>query len=151
MKIEVNGKDNYNIFINSNYVGNVDFFSKEEIISFIKDIIMKIKKRLRLNGFYKVKVFPQKKIGMFVELYKLDELEYSNNLDLRVVVYLDEICFFETDDYFLIEHYNNKRYMDGKFFCIVDEFFDEILSKVEFGRFIYGKEVINLLNNGRIL
>ena len=151
MKIEVSGKNNYNIFINRQYTGNMDFFNKEELISFIKEFILKIRSRLNLRGFYKVKVFPQNYVGLFIELIKLDDLEFSNNLDLRVIVCFDEKFFYETDDYFLIENCNEKRYLDRKFFCIVDDCFEEILSKVEFGRFIYGKEVINLLNKGRVL
>ena len=151
MKIEISGKNNYNIFINRNYIGNVDLSSKEELAGFIKSFILGIREKLNLRGFYKVKVFPHDSIGLFVELIKLDELEFSNNLDLRVIVYLNEKIFFETDDYFLIEDCNDKRYLDGKFFCIVDDYFESLLSKVEFGRFIYGKEVINLLNKGKVL
>lgn len=151
MKIEISGKNNYNIFVNRNYVNDIDFSSKEELVKFIKKFILSIRSQLNLRGFYKVKVFPHEQVGMFVELIKLDELEFSNNLDLRVIVYLNEKIFFETDDYFVIEKCNEKRYLDGKFFCIVDDYFDSLLSKVEFGRFIYGKEVINLLNKGKVL
>ena len=63
----------------------------------------------------------------------------------------DEEYYFETDDYDVIKECNDIRYMDGLFYCVVDDSFDRILEKVEFGRFIYGKEVINLLNNSKVL
>ena len=63
----------------------------------------------------------------------------------------DDNFYFETEDYDLIRNCNDKRYKDGLFYCVVDNDFDKILEKVEFGRFIYGKEVINLLNNSQIL
>lgn len=151
MKIEVSGKNSYNIFLNRQYIKNVDLTSTEEIIDFIKRIIIKHKKKLNLMGFYKVKVFPQDKIGMFVEIDKLDELEFSNNLDLRIVVFSNDVFFYETSDYSLIEDFNEKRYFDGKFYCVVDDYFNDIFSKVEFGRFVYGKEVNNLLNKGKVL
>lgn len=151
MKIEVSGKDDYVIFLNRPYLGNVNFSQKEELISFIKDFILKLKRHLCLRGFYKIKVFPQDKVGIFLELLKLDDMDLSNNLDLRIIVMQDEKFFFETDDYDLIKNYNDKRYFEGHFYCVVDDYFDEIIEKVEFGRFIYGKEVINLLNNGIVL
>lgn len=151
MKIEVSGKNNYNIFLTREYVKCIDISSNEAIIQFIKDYISKIKTRFNLTGFYKAKVFPKDNLGIFIELIKLDESDFSNNLDLRIIVYFNEKIFYETDDYYLIENCNSKRYFDGKFFCIVDDCFDDLLSKVEFGRFIYGKEVNNLLNKGKIL
>lgn len=151
MKIEVSGKDDYVIFLNRSYLRNVNFSEKDDVIIFIKDFLLKLKSYLCLRGFYKVKVFPQDKIGMFLELLKLDDMDLSNNLDLRIIVMQEEKFFFETDDYDLIKNCNNKRYYEGHFYCVVDDYFDELLEKVEFGRFIYGKEVINLLNKGIVL
>ena len=56
--------------------------------------------------------------------------------------YLDilNIKRLETDDYEVIEKCNDKRYKDGRFYCIVDDSFNSVLEKVEFGNFIYGKD-----------
>lgn len=151
MKIEMCGKDIYNIFVNRVYIKNIDLSIREDIVKCVKEIIFRVRNRLGLRGFYKIKVFPQDKIGLFLEIIKLDDNEISNNLDLRIVVYMDEKFYFETNDFFRIENCNDKRYFDGLFYCIVDDDFDLVLEKVEFGRFIYGKEVNNLLNNSLIL
>ena len=151
MRIETCGKNNYIIFINSNYVKADIFLIKEELIKFIKEFMFKIKNRLNLRGFYKLKVYLNSKIGIFLDVNKLDDIDLTNNLDLRILVLDDVDFYFETDDYEVIKNCNDKRYKDGHFYCIVDDSFDELLEKVEFGRFIYGKEVINLLNNSLIL
>lgn len=151
MKIESCGKDNFNIFINRLYVKEIDFNSKDELVCFIKEFILKVKNKLGMRGFYKIKVYPQDIIGIFLDVTKLDDVDLSNTLDLRVIIMSDERIYYETEDYSKIESYNDKRYMDGLFYCVVDDYFDNILEKVEFGRFIYGKEVINLLNNSLIL
>ena len=113
--------------------------------------MFKIKNRLNLRGFYKLKVYLNSKIGIFLDVNKLDDIDLTNNLDLRILVLDDVDFYFETDDYDVIKNCNDKRYKDGHFYCIVDDSFDELLEKVEFGRFIYGKEVINLLNNSLVL
>lgn len=151
MKIEVNGKNGYKIFINREYIKEVNFEEKDSISEFVKKYLIKIKDKLKLRGFYKVKVFPHKKLGLYLDIKQLEELEFSNNIDLRIIISLDEKFFFETDDYFLVSKYSNVRYLDGKFYCLIDDYFDEILEIVEFGDIIYGEEVINLLNKSIIL
>lgn len=151
MKIECCGNCGYNIFINKEYVRGIDLLNKDDVVKFIKNYIFKFRSRLKLCGFYKIKVFVHKSVGLFLEITKLDDLDLSSSLDLRIIVFYDETVYYETNDYFLIEKCNDIRFFDGKFFCIVDDYFDEVIKKCEFGRFIYGKEIINLLNNGIIL
>lgn len=151
MKIEMLTKDSYRIFVNKLYIKDVNLDEKEAIILAVKDIIQKLKQKLQLRGFYKVKVFPNKNIGLFIEIIQLEDLEFSNNLDLRVVVYFDEKFYFETEDYFTIQKYDNVMFFDDKFYCLIDDSFEDMLEIVEFGRLIYGKEVTNLLNNGTVL
>lgn len=151
MRIESCGKNNFSIFINNEYVQDIVYSSKEELIMFIKDFIFKVKVKLNMRGFYKIRVYPQEGIGIYLDVDKLDDIDLSNSLDLRVIIMNDDNFYFETEDYDLIRNCNDKRYKDGLFYCVVDNDFDKILEKVEFGRFIYGKEVINLLNNSQIL
>lgn len=151
MRIESCGKNNFSIFINNEYVQDIVYSSKEELIMFIKDFIFKVKAKLNMRGFYKIRVYPQEGIGIYLDVDKLDDIDLSNSLDLRVIIMNDDNFYFETEDYDLIRNCNDKRYKDGLFYCVVDNDFDKILEKVEFGRFIYGKEVINLLNNSQIL
>lgn len=151
MKIEMLTKDSYRIFVNKLYIKDVNLDEKEAIILAVKDIIQKLKQKLKLRGFYKVKVFPNKNIGLFIEIIQLEDLEFSNNLDLRVIVYFDEKFYFETEDYFTIQKYDNVMFLDDKFYCLIDDSFDDMFEIVEFGRLIYGKEVINLLNKGTVL
>lgn len=151
MKIEIYSKGIYKIFINKEIIKVVDLNNRDSIVKCVKNILYKLKTRLGLNGFYKIKVFPHEKIGLFLEVIKLDDSDYSNSLDLRVVVYMEDKFYFETADYFVIEKCNDKRYMDGLFYCLVDDSFEDVLAKVEFGKFIYGKEVNKVLNNGIVL
>ena len=151
MRIESYGKFDFKIFINSDYIGDLDYSNKELVINFIKKLLVKLKSKLSMRGFYKIRVYPNDKIGMFLDVTKLDDIDLSNNLDLRIIIMYDEDYYFETEDYDLIKNCNDLRYKDGFFYCLVDNSFDKVLEKVEFGRFIYGKEVINLLNNSKFL
>lgn len=150
MKIETYGKDNFSIFINNHYIKDDIYDDKDNLIKYIKNYLLNMRRKLNLRGFYKVRVYYKKIIGVFMDINKLDDLDLVSNLDLRIIVADDDI-YFETDDYFFIEKFNDKRFMNNKFYCIVDDNFGDITYFSELGRFIYGKEVINLLNNSKIL
>ena len=151
MKIESCGKSDFKIFVNNSYTQNLDYLNKDDVVDFIKKYILKLKNKLMLRGFYKIRVYPKCNVGMFLDIIKLDDIDLSNNLDLRVMIMYDEDFYFETEDYDIIKNCNDIRYMDGLFYCIVDDSIEPLLEKVEFGKFIYGKDVINLLNNSKVL
>lgn len=151
MKVEFFGKDCLKIFINCNFNNSICYKNKDEVISFVRSIILNKKNVLKMCGFYKVKIYNLDKVGLFIEVIKLDDLDINSLVELRIVYYQDEVFYYETDNYDVIENCNDKRYIDGKFYCIVDDYFDELLTKVEFGRFIYGKDLTKVLNNSIFL
>lgn len=101
----------------------------------VKELIKRIQKRLKLKGFYKAIVI-NKQIGLFIELKKLEDSFYKNTLDLKIEI-KDLDVYYETTDYFIIKDLSDIKYKDGKYYCKLDESFDEILEKVEFGDFIF--------------
>jgi len=128
MKINRINNTDYKIY----YYDSID---NNNLYDEVKRIIKRIQKRLKLNGFYKVLVI-NKSIGLFLELKRLDDSFYKNTLDLKIEV-VDIDVYYETTDYFIIKDLSNIKYKDGMYYCIVDDSFDEILEKVEFGNFIF--------------
>ncbi|MBE6157823.1 MAG: hypothetical protein E7160_03420 [Firmicutes bacterium] len=149
MKIEIFDDSMIKIFVNSNYLKNVDFNSKEEIVLTVKEVIMKYKMRLNLNGFYKVKVFVKEEIGFFIEIIKLDDNMYSDIVDLKVIVYLEQKVYFKTSDYNILPSKTKIYYLDNYFYCDVDDLLN-IYSVVEFGEYVYGK-TIDLIRSRSII
>ncbi len=150
MKIELLPDDSYTIFLNQKYIKNLSFKDKSKIISEVRDFILKYKTRLHLRGFYKVKVYVNEKVGLFFDIIKLDDLDFSYGVDLRVIVYLDETILFETEYYDILPERVMKRYYQGKFYVDVDSL-KKLEKFVDFGRFIYGDEVLKILNQGRVV
>ncbi len=111
----------------------------------VKELIKNIQKKLKLSGYYKVLVI-NKKIGLFIELKKLEDTFYRNTLELKIDI-KDSPIYFKTTDYFIIKGMSNIRYKDGMYYCIVDESFDEILEKVEFGDFIFGYDIEDIISD----
>ena len=133
MKVErINSKD-YNIYYYEKEISNNNIYDE------IKVLLKKLQKRLKLNGFYKV-IVNNKKIGLFISLIHINDSFYKNNLDIKIEISNDNI-YYKTKDFFIINNCNDIRYNDEYYYCIVDSSFNDILEKVEFGEFIYEKDM----------
>ena len=128
MKIERLNESDYKIY----YYKSID---NKVLYDEVKDLIKSVQKRLKLKGFYKALVI-NKNIGLFIQLKKIEESFYKNTLDLKIEI-KDLDVYYKTEDYFVIKGLSNIKYKDGMFYCVVDESFDKILEKVEFGDFIF--------------
>lgn len=142
LKIEKLGEQKFFIFVNSLYLSNVEY-DKESVVEFVKNMLLKLRYRLSLQGFYKVKVYLHSKIGIFLELIQLDTVDYHYSLDFRVIVYLDEKFYFRTKEYFILPNCDI-YYLDEYYYCDVDNISD-IFEIIEFGDFIYGKELYSIM------
>lgn len=145
MRFEFISDEEFFIFINNCYAKIKDYNDKDKIVEVVKKIISKYKNKLKLRGFYKIKVFPEEKVGIFLEGIKLESLEKSGVVDLRVIVYFDEDIYFKTDDYFVIREVSNVKYFDGYYYCLVKDILD-INKVVEYGEFVYGDYILELLD-----
>lgn len=146
MKIGVIDINKSFIFINNNYLNDIDFNSNEDIILFVKNIIIKYKSKLNMRGFYKVKVLVKEKIGLFIDIIRLDDNEYSNIVDLKVIVNKDKKIYFKTYNYDVLPKNINIYYSDNCFYCDVEDI-DNMNDVVEFGEYIYGRDINYVINN----
>lgn len=149
MKIECISFDSFLIFFNVCYLGDIEY-NKEQLIGVVKRLLVKIQKIILLQGFYKIKVYVHKKVGLFLDLLKLEGLEYGNSLDFKILIFLDEKMYFKTKDYFLLPKNANIYYYDEFFYCDVDDI-DDILKVVEFGEFVFGKKLYDVMCQWKIV
>ena len=124
-------------------------FILEDKKSCVKEIIEKIRSRLSLKGFYRVR-FSVKKIGIFLQIQKIEDSFYPDTLDLKIEEASFDV-YYGTEDYFLIDSFFPVRYFDGKYYCLVDDSFDKILEKVEFGDFIFGEKLEEVLKKSILI
>ena len=63
MRIEIVNDEDIDIFINTYQFNGINLNDKETLLNEIKDILIKIdtRYRLNLNGFYKIKVYPNQR------------------------------------------------------------------------------------------
>ena len=113
---------------------------KQEIITLVKNTVLKVNKiyHLNLQGFYKVRVYLNKKIGLVIEIIQVDDISIHPTIDLRVLVYFDQDFYIEVDDYDVLPLHKKVIFVNDKFYidvCSLDD--KEISYLLEFGRVIY--------------
>ncbi len=140
MKIEKISQLEYRIFVNRGYYLDIDYNKQSDLISLVKEIVLKYKNKLNLSGFYKVKVYPIDRVGIYIDLVNMDSLEYSTNIDLRVIVYQNKKVYFETDDYFIIDKYDNIVYYNKLFYVNINKI-EDINEIVDYGRFVLEDDI----------
>lgn len=146
MKVERINEELFDIFINFCYFKNVDLSNKIDLINVIKELLIKIDSRynLNINGFYKIKVYPKDKIGIFLNIIKIDDNEFSSGSDFRIVIYPNEKFLLETDNYEILDQNILKKYYNGKFYIDIDDI-KNIYNIIDMGNIIYGKAVKKIL------
>lgn len=151
MRVEKVNDDFINIYFNPFYFKDIDLNNKMELVDVIKELIKKVEVRYKLflSGFYKIKVYPSKKLGVFLNIIKIDDNEFSNTTDFRIVIYPNEKFYLETEVY---EVFNNvkKRYYNNKFY-IDSEDIENIDSISDMINIIYGNEVKELITNSIVI
>lgn len=137
MKIEIVNDDCYHIYIYNDY----DELDENKI----KDKLLLIRNILHLCGFYRV-IATLKNIGLFLEIVKVAEGFRRETFDLKVIIDNDKEVYFRTKDYFLVEDTSKICYYDGEYYALVDDSFDKILEKVEYGDFVFGCSLDSVLD-----
>lgn len=144
MRIEKTSDTDYKLYV---YTNEID---EDNICSEVKEIVKKLQRRLRLKGFYKVLTYFKFNI-LFLQLIKIEDSFYKNTLDLRIVLIEELNVYFRTEDYFVVEDVNVVRYLDKNYYALVDDSFDVIFKKFEFGDLVFGYDVEDLLTNSVVI
>lgn len=146
MKLEILDEDSYKIFINDDYIKQIDINNKEDLSNNIKLIIVKIKKvyDIILEGFYEVHVYPINNIGLILEIKNIDSY-LSKSIDLRIIVHNEEDMYIKLSRYELIQKYTNIKYLNNYFYLNVNEINKkDKYHLIEFVNIIYGDDLLEV-------
>ena len=132
--------DKLYIYLDKLYV-DCDYSDKKSVGEFVKDYLVHYSKYLDLSGFYKVKVYCNEMVGLFLEINCLEKND-DNKLDLRILVFLNEDVMMSCFDYFVFNC--DCYYYDGLFYTdVVDK-----VNLLDFSCFVYGDKVLEVKNRG---
>lgn len=139
MKVDIKN-DNFIIYVNK-YLINYDMKNRKDIEENIKDLLIRIRKiyKIKLSGYYKIKVYQNDLYGLIFECVKEDDLDFFPDLcDLKVNILYDSKMLLESDDFFIFNN-NKKTYKKGnKFYINIKDLNElEIIKLSEFCKIKY--------------
>lgn len=146
MRLDIIDDDSYKIFINSNYIEDIDVKNKDELGKIVKEIIIKIKNiyNIMLEGFYEVHVYPLKYLGIILEIRNIDNY-LNKTVDLRIIVHNDEEIYINIYLLELIKNYKNIKYLNNSFYLNINDLKKEdVYSLIESSNIIYGEELSSI-------
>lgn len=133
-----------------------EFFFKEKdnnkIIDEMKEIFIKLIKyhSIKMQGYYDVEVFENKKYGTILEIIPEDKLLFHPDLiDIKVKFYKNTCIYLRSRDYFAFKNYKNIYYDKDYYYIDINEV-DNILPVIEFVDILY-KEKENYLRKKNFL
>ncbi len=141
MKIEENS-EGMNLFLNNQYFDGINWNDKISIEDVVRDIFLKIKTnfRVKLKGFYKIKIYPNK-VGVFMEVKKIDDDNYDGNeINFRIIVIFNKEMYLKLDDSFYIEGDYEKLFYQNYYYIKLNDI-DHILSAIDFGDVVLDDEI----------
>lgn len=139
MKVDIKN-DNFIIYVNK-YLINYDMKNRKDIEENIKDLLIRIRKiyKIKLSGYYKIKIYQNDLYGLIFECIKEDDLDFFPDFcDLKVNILYDSKILLESDDFFIFNN-NKKTYKKGnKFYINIKDLNElEIIKLSEFCKIKY--------------
>ena len=139
MKLSVIDDSNFEIFLINDF--DVDYENKESLIKFLKDYIIKVKKKYKriLVGFYEVNICLINNIGIRMVFKKIDDYAFSDKIiDLKIVIELNPNIYLKFDDYDVIEKYEKVKYENSNYYINISQVEEkDVLFLSEFYEIIY--------------
>lgn len=139
MKVDIKN-DNFIIYVNKHLI-NYDMKNRKDIEENIKDLLIRIRKiyKIKLSGYYKIKIYQKDLYGLIFECIKEDDLDFFPDFcDLKINILYDSKILLESDDFFIFNN-NKKTYKKGnKFYINIKDLNElEIIKLSEFCKIKY--------------
>ena len=139
MKVNIKN-DNFIIYVNK-YLINYNMKNRKDIEENIKDLLIRIRKiyKIKLSGYYKIKIYQNDLYGLIFECIKEDDLDFFPDFcDLKINILYDSKILLESDDFFIFNN-NKKTYKKGnKFYINIKDLNElEIIKLSEFCKIKY--------------
>jgi len=139
LKVDIKN-DNFIIYVNKHLI-NYDMKNRKDIEENIKDLLIKIRKiyKIKLSGYYKIKIYQNDLYGLIFECIKEDDLDFFPDFcDLKINILYDSKILLESDDFFIFNN-NKKTYKKGnKFYINIKDLNElEIIKLSEFCKIKY--------------
>lgn len=134
MKIEYLNDYNFYLYLNKEYIIDLELDNKESIEKYFKMMFMKLKKNYHIDiyGYYNIRVYANNNYGIIVDVFKLSDDYFkmpNNKIDIKIAIDKDNVFIYEIDDYFFARKYDrnikNIYFKDQKYYVELNDEIDD--------------------------
>lgn len=155
MHLEYQDQDHFSVYLNNAYLKLHDYENKDSIAKDMKNLVLRLNNRyhLDLRGFYRVVIHLNKKVGMFLDVEKIDTFDLdSTTLDFKIIIYLRQPFYLKGKDYDIFPPKTTVYFYHEDYYVNVDEVEEsKLISLLEMGTLLYGEEVKEVQKKGIIV
>lgn len=129
--------DKYVLFIDKYGFDDNILYKEENLEIFLKNIFLIIynKYNFILNGIYQLDIYNNSKLGLYIEIYNIDEYLFCDEINLKINIINNAEFYYVTEYFDIISNYNDIYYYNDKYYINVD-MLDNLNKFVEFGDFL---------------
>lgn len=149
LKVEFINDELINIFINRKMLSDINY--DEDLVGVIDKLVYRIDEiyKVGLCGFYKINCYINEKLGIFLDIIKIDDNEFSNTTDFRILLNNNSKFLLEVDLTNIVDNIPIRVY-DGNFYISVDNI-ESIDKYIDNCRVVYGNEADTIIKNSKLL
>lgn len=149
MKIVNQDENCMTIFLNKNYIKDLNFDIKKDLEDYFKKMFLKLKRHYDINisGYYNIEVYIDDNYGLIMKLNK-EEIEYydyfDNQIDMRIVIKNNKFLYRVMDPFIMndILDHNIYLYKDRYYIDLINSVDEKIMMKIiEFSDILFDDEV----------
>lgn len=152
MYIKKINNNKYRAKILNEKLNNIDIYNIEEVEKFIKQLVLKLKKKYKVKGELILDIYIDINYGMIIDI-NIDDYYYDDLINIKINFHIYDIFLYELDYFDItnilktkdkcIYYYNNKYYIE----LLSNINKDELHYIFESKNIYYGKISKNIVNN----
>ena len=98
----------------------------------------------------RIEIVNDEDIDLFINIIKIDDNEFNQEADFRIIIYQNEPFLFETEEYEILPKNINKRYYKDKFYIDVEDI-EDIIPIIDMGNIVYGPSAKKIIQTSKIV
>lgn len=159
MKVEFIDDQSFYIYLNKQYLPNLELDNKKCVEEYFKKIFVNLKNcyHLDIYGYYNIRVYHNMQYGIIIDVFKLSNDYFKtpgNKVDMKIMIDTDNPFLYEVEDYFFTLPFRNGLkdvyYKEGKCYLKLNDEVDNLfyLYLMEHGRIVFDDEAYEILTSG---
>lgn len=145
MNFSIIDDNNFKLYINNKYI-SFNYDDEDELYESLKNILITLKKKYAFDiyGFYEVNIYQIKDICTILIFSQKDDSMLYKTVDLKIIKNSLKDVYLKFDDYFLIQEYDNIKYLHNNYYINAENIKENINHLIEHFEIVIDEKISNI-------